>query len=166
MEKTGEAREKALRNLKIANHLLTQSYPLLQDSKLLLAVLQNLFLAMANAMTAILAYEHEEKRLPAFPDNFDAKFDLFKLKVAPRHKIPPEQLQTILDARTLIAAQKDAPVTFTRKDAFVICEEGYRMKTLTAKDMKVMLAKTKVFIQQMDRILTAEDTEHKNPQAS
>ncbi len=158
MENVEEAREKALRNLKIATHLLTQSYPLLQDPKLLLAVLQNLFLAMAHAMTAILAHEREWKRIPAFSDNFDARFDLLKLKVAPRQKIPAEQLQMILDIRALVSAHKEASVTFARKDAFVICEEGYRLKTLTVQDMKTMLAKTKVFIQQMERILTAERT--------
>jgi hypothetical protein len=46
-------------------------------------------------------------------------------------------------------------VSFTRKDAFVICEEGYRLTTITMQDMKAMLARAKVFIQQMEDILTS-----------
>ncbi|MBI4150257.1 hypothetical protein HY488_02535 [Candidatus Woesearchaeota archaeon] len=156
MEKTEEAREKAIKNLKIANHLLTQSYPLLNDPKLLVAVLQNIFLAQVNAMTAIVSYDHDNWHLPAFPDNFDAKFDLFKLKIAPKYKIPAEHLQAILDVKALIASQKESKVSFVRKDAFVICEEGYRLKTLTLQDMKTLLAKTKVFIQRMGQILAQE----------
>jgi hypothetical protein len=156
MEKTAEAREKAHKNLKMADHLLTQSYPLVNDPKLLLAVVQNLFLAQASAMTAILSHERDRKRIPPFPDNFEAKFDIFKLKTAPHHRIPPDQLQHLLDVKALVSAHKDASVSFSRKDAFVICEEGYRLTTLTIGDMKAMLAKAKVFIQQMDGILSSE----------
>ena len=156
MEKTGEAREKALRNLKIANHLLTQSYPLVSDPKLLVAVLQNIFLTLTNAMTAILSHERDRKRIPPFPDNFDAKFDIFKMKVAPNRKIAPDQLQYILDTKALISSHKESSVSFTRKDAFVICEEGYRLKTLTVQDMKTMLAKAKAFVQRMEEIVSGE----------
>lgn len=157
MERTGEAREKAVKNLKIANHLLTQSYPLLNEPKLLFAALQNIFLSLTYAITAILAHEFENKRIPAFPDNADAKFDIFKLKVAPRYKIPTEQLQTIVDVKAIITSHKESSVSFTRKDAFVICEEGYHLRTLTLRDMKVLLAKAKTFIQQMDQILAASN---------
>ncbi len=155
METAQEAGEKAHKSLSIADHLLTQSYPLIQDPKLLLAVAQNIFSALTSAMAAILAHEYESKRLRLFPASVEARFDLFKLRVAPRYKIAPEYLQLILEAKSLLHAHQEASVTFARKDALVICEEGYRLKTLTSQDMKAMYAKAKAFIQQIDTILSS-----------
>jgi len=154
MDKTRESREKALKNLKIANHLLTQSYPLIADPKLLLAVLQNISIALEHAMTAILQHARENKEIPPFPENFETKFDVFKLKVAPNYKVPPNHLQSILDVRSMIASHKKSSVSFSRKDAFVICEEGYKLRTLTIDDMKKILKSTKEFISIMEKILT------------
>ncbi len=153
MEKVHEMREKAEKNLKIGNHLLTQSYPLVKDPKLLVAVLQNIFLATASSMTAILYYERENKSIPPFHDSFDAKFELFK-KVAPKYSIPPDTLRAMLDMKTIITAHQEASVSFSRKDAFVICEEGYRLRTLTAESLKPLMAKAKLFIEQMEQITT------------
>lgn len=157
MERIEEAREKARRNLTIANHLLTQSYPLFGEPKLLFAVLQNIFLSLTNAITAILNHEFENKNIQTFPDTIEAKVDVFKREVAPRYRIPIEQLQTIDNVKAIITSYKESSVSFTRKDAFVICEEGYHLRTLTFQDMKALLAKTKTFIQQMEKILTIEN---------
>ena len=42
MEKFQEAREKALRNLQIADHMVSTTYPLLKDNRLLLTATENL----------------------------------------------------------------------------------------------------------------------------
>ena len=43
MESYEIARDKAKRHVKIADHMLTQTYPLIQDPKLLIAVMDNIF---------------------------------------------------------------------------------------------------------------------------
>ncbi|MCP3682530.1 MAG: hypothetical protein GY861_07545, partial [bacterium] len=44
MEKFQEAREKARKNINVADHMFCMTYPLVKDNRLLLAILENIFL--------------------------------------------------------------------------------------------------------------------------
>jgi len=154
MEKFQELREKAKQRLKIADHMLIMTYPLVKDAKLLLAVTENLFLSFTNAMSALLYYERIFKRVPPFTDNFEAKFKLFKEKCMDRYKINPEILKTMREIKEIIYEHKKSPVEFVRKDRFVICSENYRMKTITIEQLKKYISKAKEFVSQIERILS------------
>ncbi|PIN86441.1 hypothetical protein COV19_04760 [Candidatus Woesearchaeota archaeon CG10_big_fil_rev_8_21_14_0_10_44_13] len=157
MDRVYEARDKAVRNLKIADHMLTQTYPSVKDPKILLSVLENVFLALTNSMAAILYYEYHNKRIPGFDENFNSKFDLFKLNVAGRYRINKEYITLISTIKSILVNHKKSPVEFSRKDAFVICSDGYDMKTLTEKEMKAYIEKTKGFLQDMQNITSQNE---------
>jgi len=152
MEKFEEARDKAIKNLKIADHMLTQTYPSVKDPKLLLAVMENLFLSLTNAMGAILHYEVIQKRINQFDENFESKYNIFKLKVAPGYKINKDYVKLVGDVKNIVIAHKKSPVEFARKDAFVICDDNYAMRALSANEMKAYVEKTKGFVQEMQNI--------------
>ncbi len=153
MEKFQEARDKAVKNLKIADHMVSVTYPLLKDNRLLLAAMENLFLSLSNAMNAILYYDRLFKRVPPFADTFDVKLNLFKTKCAPRYSLKPAHAQLIKEIRNILVYHKKSPVEFSRKDTFVICSSDYRLRTITQKDLKVYLGEAKVFIQLMTEIV-------------
>ena len=77
MEQFQEAIEKANQKLKIADHMIFMTYPLVRDNRLLLSIIQNIFLALTNSMSSILYYERLFKKIPSFNDNFDSKFTIF-----------------------------------------------------------------------------------------
>lgn len=153
MEKFQEARDKAVKNLKIADHMIGVTYPLLKDNKLLLAAMENLFLSLSNAMNAILYYDRLFKRVPPFADTFDVKFNLFKNMCAPRYNLKPAHAQLIKEIRNILVCHKKSPVEFSRKDTFVICSSDYRLRTITQKELKEYLGEAKVFIQLMSGIV-------------
>jgi len=153
MEKAKEARDKALKHLKIADHMLTQTYKTLNDQKILLTVLENLFLALTNSMAAILHYERYHHRIPPFQDTFDSKFNMLKLKVANLYPISQEALQFMLDIKYLIVAYKESPAAFSRKQAYIICSEEYDVKSLSEEGMKKSMQKAKAFVGLMQDIL-------------
>ncbi len=153
MEKVLEAKTKAIKSITIADHILTQSYPLLKDSKLLIAVLENIFLSLTNTMGAILYFEREMRRIPPFHENFDSKFNMFKMKVARRQGISNDTLQFILDVKTLLASNKKSPIGFSRKGAFVIASDNYDLQSVSEDMLKKHVKNTKVFIQQMNNII-------------
>lgn len=159
MDKVKETRDKALRNIKIADHMLTQTYPSVKDPKLLLSVLENIFLSLTNAMAAILHYERMYKRIPAFDENFDSKFNTLKLKVAHRYKINKDYLNLISTIKNTIVAHKKSPVEFSRKDVFVICSDSYDMKTVSANEIKKYIDGAKGFVREMQNIVGQN---HKN----
>lgn len=157
MDRVYDARDKAVRNLKIADHMLTQTYPSVKDPKILLSVLENTFLSLTNAMAAILYYEQHNKRIQHFEENFNSKFDLFKLKVAGRYRIGREYVILINTIKSILVSHKKSPVEFSRKDVFVICSDQYDMKVITEKEMRGYIEKAKGFLQEMQNITSQNE---------
>jgi len=157
MEKFQEAREKAKKNVRVADHILTQTYPLVNDPKLLIAVLENIFLSLTNSMGALLHYERLFKRIPPFHENFESKFNMLKMNVAHKHGISNDYLKFIQEVKSLLELHKKGPVEFSRKDVFVICSEKYDMKAVSVNDMKKYIAKTKMFIDEISKIVSKDE---------
>lgn len=146
MERFQELREQAKKKTQVADHMLTMTYPLVQDSKLLLAIMQNIFLALTYAVGSILHYERTFKKIPPFQDNFSSKFNMFRAKIVDKYKINSDYVDFIQDVKDIILQHKQSPVEFVRKDRFVICSDDYKMKTISIENMREYLNKTKSFI--------------------
>lgn len=157
MEKFQEAREKARKKLKIADHMITMTYPLVQDTRLLISVMENLFLALTNSMASVLYYERLFKRIPPFHDNFDSKFNMFRAKVVPRYKIDTSNIHMLNEIKDVIIQHKKSPVEFTRKDMFVIASDSFNLKTISVDQIKKYISKTKIFLDEMESIVSKNE---------
>lgn len=147
MERFQEELAAAKQKWKIADHMIFMTYPLVKDNKLLLAVLENIFLALTHAMSAVLWYERTYKRIPPFNEaSFESKFSMFRNRCVTRLKIDPSYVTLITDIRELVSEHKKSPVEFARKDKFVICSSGYDMKTITIDQIKRHISTTRSFI--------------------
>lgn len=157
MEKFQELREVAKKKVHIADHMLTQTYPLIKDPKLLLAIIENVFLALTNAIGSVLYYERLFKRIPPFQDNFSSKFNMFRARCVEKYKINKDYVGMIRDVKDIILQHKKSPVEFSRKDSFVICSEDYKMKVISIEQIKSYLDKTKLFIQEASYIVSKNE---------
>jgi len=157
MEKFQEARDSAKKKIQIADHMLSVTYPLVKDTKLLLAIMENIFLAYSNAMSAILYRERLFKMIPPFQETFESKLSMFRENCLPKYKIDKEHLRLIQDIRSTIIEHRKSPVEFTRKDRFVICSDSYNMKSIGVEEMKAYINKAKVFIEVMDKIVGKDE---------
>ncbi|MBI1969910.1 hypothetical protein HYS48_04410 [Candidatus Woesearchaeota archaeon] len=159
MDRVLEAKEKALKNIRIADHMLTQTYPLVNDPKLLLSILENVFLSLTNAMAALLHHERMQKKIPPFQENFESKFHMLQSMVASKHRIrgytiSPEQLRFIQEIKDAVIAHRKSPMEFVRKDSFIICtDDNYGMKMLSVEAMKQYISKAKQFILEVNKVL-------------
>ncbi len=147
MEEFQLLREKAKNRIQIADHMLTMTYPLVKDTKLLLVIMENIFLALTCAMSSILHYDRLFKRIPAFTDNFESKFNLFKERCIIKYNINKEYLKLLQDVKNIMVEHKKSPVEFERKGKFVICSDSYRLRTITINQIKDYIAKARAFIQ-------------------
>jgi hypothetical protein len=157
MEQFQTARDEAIKKLKVADHMLTITYQLVQDPKLLLAVLENIYGAMEKAMSSVLYYERLFKRIPAFPENFEEKLRIFKTRIQPKYKINDDYIRILQDLREVIVEHKRSPVEFARKDRFVICSDNYKMKTISIPEIKKYVAGAKLFIQNTSFIVSKNE---------
>lgn len=157
MDRVRDALDKALKNAKIADHMLTQTYPSVNDPKILVAVLENVFLSLTNAMAALLYYERLYKRIPPFHNTFESKFNIMKFKVAHRYSIDKDYMALISNVKSIIVSHKKSPVEFSRKDTFVICSDRYDLKTISPNEMKGYISKTKDFVQKVEGIISKNE---------
>ena len=153
MEKFLELKEEALKKIKTADHILTQSYPLVKDTKLLLGVMDNLFLGMTNAMASLLYYERSSKNIPPFQDNFDSKFNMFRSKLVDKHNIKKSHIELLEEIKDIITEHRKSPVEFTRKDCFVICSDNYDMRTISLQNINKYLSGAKSFLNEISRLV-------------
>ncbi len=143
MEKFLSYRDEARRNIRIADHMLTMTYPMLKDPKILLAVLENIFMALTNSMASVLYYERMYKRIPPFHDTFESKFNALKSYVVKQYELDLRTVRTIAEVKELVYEHKQATVEFSRKGKFVMSRDDYALRTLSADDLKRYLKKGK-----------------------
>lgn len=137
--------------------MLTMTYPVLKEPKILFSVAKNILAALEETMTAILEYERLFKRISPFNDTFDAKFTIFRNQVVPRYDLDKSYAKTMMDLREIVAAASKSPMEFSRKEKYVICSDSYEIRTLTEQDLKKILFKAKIFIDKAHIITTKND---------
>ncbi len=150
---SADLKKESLKCIVVADHMLTQTYPLLKDPKILVAVMDNLFLGISYAIRALLEFEKKYKRIPAFGETFDSKFHIFKEYCLKRYNIPKGYIGFISEIKEIALENRKSNVSFSRKDKYVICSEDYKMRTLSIKEMREKIQKAKLFIDRICSIL-------------
>lgn len=146
------ARDAAHKKFKIADHILTQTYPLVKDPKLLLAVIQNIHDCLLLGVSAILEHERRAKRAPAYSESFESKMITFTQHVVPALRIPREYIRFIHEIREIVKEHRESPVEFIRDRKFVIADNEYHLTKLSTEQLRPVLEKTKSFMSVMDRL--------------
>jgi len=133
-------------SLKTADHLAYITYPVVKDNRLLIKIIENLYVSLVMVMEGLLYYDRYYKRIGPFAENFDSRLEVFKNKVSRRYNFDREFVVLLLDLKKIIEDHKKSSMVFQRSDKVVICSDRYRMKTLDIRDVKHYLGKAKPFI--------------------
>ena len=157
MEEFQAARNKANEKLKLADHMLTQTFPLVKDPKILVAVLENLFLALTGGMASVLYYERTFKSIPPFVDNFENKFSLFTQKCVPKYNLDKKYIELVIEVKEAVLAHRKSPIEFARNDNFVICSDNYKLKAITIGQIKKQIDLTKTFLKETSLIVSKNE---------
>jgi hypothetical protein len=147
MEKFQEFREKAVKSVKVADHMLGVSYPLLNDPKILVSVANNLLLAIDYGMISVLEHEKLFKRVQNYPDNVEGRYALLKQKVL--KGADDRNYAIIKDLLAVVNSHKASTVEFPRQDKFVIASDSYELRTLSVPELKEHLTKTREIVNQL-----------------
>lgn len=158
-----ESRTKAVQQYDAAWHLLNVTFPLTNDPHLLMGIIHNIFQSLEHAVDAIIAYEQQLKIIPSCENDFESKFNLFRLKVLHRNNLPPEISRLILDLRETIRLQKSCPTEFRRRDQLVLATKDFQMKTVNLAQIKTYLEQNKQFLKTIDQIIGKAQQKDLNP---
>lgn len=144
--------EKARKSLEMADHLTYMTFPLVKENRLLLKVLDELYLSVLNTINSILQYEYAYKRIQIYKDakeNFRTFMDL-----AEKYKISQEQLKNLIEILNLGEKHKRSPFEFVKNDKIVIMSDNLKTATLNLEKIKRFLLETKDFIRKASLIIS------------
>ncbi len=136
-----------------ALHLLTVTYPLIKDPKLLVGIASNIYTSMQYAMDAIMIHDLELKLISPYPSNPESKFNLFRLKCVNRNKIPSSIIVKMLDLREILDLHKKSSTEFQRGESLVISNGDYNLKILGIVEIKEYLQRNKEFLEITNKII-------------
>ena len=157
MQKYQELRDQSKKYLKIADHMITTSYPMFKDPKILLSATKNLLLAGETAITAVLEHERLFKRVPPFHDSLDTKTILFREKVLERYEFEEKQIKLLKHLSNIIKAHQESTIEFPRQDKFVMCSDTYEIRTLSIKDLKEYINQIRSLIEKTYQVTMKND---------
>lgn len=133
-----EGLNKAESNLRIADHLVYITYPLLKESRLLLKVLENLYKTASTLVDAILKHEYSLKRIELYYDkNID--WQTFRNKCAPRFGITSNESQTIRELLSLMERRNESSTEFMRGNRLIIMSDNFRAESVSLGKLKSYL---------------------------
>jgi hypothetical protein len=157
MERYQELRDKAKATIHKADHMLTMSYPLLNEPKILVSVANSVMRGCDYAMTSLLEHERLFKRIPQYPDNFDSKLLIFRDKIVPKYKINISHVKLVMELKEIAKAHSSSAVEFSKDKKYVMASEDYELRTLTSNDLKKLILKAKLFVDEMQRLTQQND---------
>ena len=126
----------AKKNFRIADHMVFVTYKLVDDSRLLLSSMKNIFKSLSYSMDSLLYFERSLRIIAPVPKNFSSRFVVFRDHCVKRYKLSQKHLYLIKELHSLLLEHEKSPVEFSRKDKFIICSDNYRMKTITLNQYK------------------------------
>ena len=127
--------EEADRMLKTADHMVYVTYPLLKDKRLIIKILNEIYLGTLHIINAILQYENYYKRIALYKDA-KLNFYIFKDKCASRFGISEQELNSIVEIFNLIEKHKESPMELVKKDKFVILSNNLHTDIVTIEKLK------------------------------
>jgi len=121
------------------------SYELMQEPKILLRVIEHVFLCMEETMEQLF-----RKKSISWSDDFAQ--NLLALKFM---NLNPEYARVMQELYSFRKKERISPVEFVRKEKIVVCDDDYNCEELTTSKVKHYLEKAKLFIDDSTRILSS-----------
>ena len=142
--------DNAKRYVATADHLLTETYPLVKDPRMLLTVLQNIYGSFKSCMMYMLYKDVADGKIPEFDQDFETMLAIFKARAERRYRIKPEYIQALEQSYKALKTHKESPMEFSRHEMFVICSDKYETQTITTANLRDYIGKAKLFIGEID----------------
>lgn len=170
------------KKLQIADYLLNHAYPLCNDPKLLVRVVNILYQSYYMCLGAIFAIDDNQKTIisnflglidkdiPSLSEVMDRDdlqksvadisltkkvidplivrevFLVFKNNVAKKHIYESSIFESFAELENLVEFQKKSPISFARKQNYVICSEDYELKIINQSKLDKLSKSVKQFL--------------------
>ncbi len=133
-----ESLANAIKNLKIADHMIYVTYPVIKDKRLVLKALDNLYESLIGIINSILQYDYLNKRINLSKDSKE-NFQIFQEKSAKRFNISESELNELSAILSIIERHRKSPMEFTRREKIVIMSDNLTTASIDSDKIKLYL---------------------------
>jgi hypothetical protein len=138
MEKFLEYLHEAERIVQTADHIMYVTFPLIKDKRLLLKIISEIKIAIANCINAILQYEYINKRIALYKDP-RLNLKTFEEKCAQKYGIENEEIKLISELFRIVEKYKQSQMQFIKDNKIVILSENLNTHVITIEKIKKLL---------------------------
>lgn len=144
--------KEANRLFKNSDHLAYMTYPLVQDKRLLMRILENLNDALSKLMGVLLYYDFIYNRSRPVPEKFMERIDLFRRGCARRYGIGDEQLKMITELHEIVEHRKKSSMEFMRGSDYIIASDDYKIRKIDIEQLKKWINGSKAFVTKVNEV--------------
>ena len=148
MEKFIQYLETAEKSIRIADHMIYVTFPLIKEKRLLLKILSEINFATLNLINSALQYDYLYKKITLVKDA-RTNFRTFTEKCASRYEITNDEIKLIIDLIDTAEKHKKSPFEFVRNEKVVILSENLKPKTITVDKTKEFLIMSKNLLEKV-----------------
>jgi hypothetical protein len=146
MEEFQKKISEAKKKIYIADHMLSTTYNLLNDPKILLAIVDNIHISFTLALSGYLEHERIFKRISHYNKTPESELNFFKLRVYKKEGFDEDYIKTFDKLRDILREHKNSPIEFSRDKSYVIASDKYNLKKITPEDIKKDIKTCKNFL--------------------
>jgi hypothetical protein len=147
--------EDAKRMIKIADHMIYVTFPILKENRLLIRILEQINNAIFTIVNTIMQHEYAYKRIKIYNDT-RINLETFESKCAVRYGIAKEYIEGIKQVLLLMEKHKKSPMEFVRQNKFIIMSENLETDNVTVDRLKFFLAIAKDLLKKADMTITSD----------
>lgn len=133
------------KSLRIADHLIYITYPLIKDSRLLKKIIEHFYEITNLIIKSILQHESMYKRIQ-ISNNLSKDFEIFKEKCASRFNFSKEEIEIIKQLFILGEKHDKSSTEFIRKDKLVIMSNNLKTESIGLEELKKYLNALKIIL--------------------
>jgi len=145
-------------NNKIKNsvYLLSTTYNLIKDPKVLLNVIKNLNSAIDLSISALLNRDKDLKLIPNFHDSPTSRLNVFIQRCSRKYGFDKNINSFISEIKELVDDHNVSPVEFSRNKELIICNNDFGFKKINFELCNKFLTKTKDFVFRIQKIIQTD----------
>lgn len=152
-EKHEELLQFAKKEIEVADHLLYMTYPMVKETKFLLAIIDHIIKSGRAALQALLEYERFYKRIEAYPKNFAMEISIYRQKLESKYEFDHVFYRLLNKLLEVQKFDQNSTVRFKRGDKYILTSSTYEMTTLDENSVKRYSSVTRKFVAQIEKII-------------
>ena len=156
MESVLLLKQGAVKNVQMADYLLSTTYPLVKEPKTLILISNHVLSSFMSSVSALLAFERSQRTIPPYHDTNESKLNCFRQHIVGKYKL--EEYATVIERiMRLSEKHKQAAISFSRDKKYVMCADQFStIESISEADVKQYIRKAKEFITTVDRLVLHE----------